>query len=59
MNKQKQFRYITQDREAGNFIDSFSTLIDAENAIKQYESDDMQENIFTEDFYEIKRVEQE
>ena len=59
MNKQKQFRYITQNREAGNFIDSFSTLIDAENAIKQYESDDMQENIFTEDFYEIKRVEQE
>lgn len=46
-------RYWTRDREAGNKIESFSTLQDAQNAIKAYEEQDRKDGIFTEDFYEI------
>lgn len=46
-------KWIIQDREAGNFIDDFSTLIDAEIAVGNYESADKREGIYKEDFYEI------
>lgn len=45
--------YIIQDREAGNFIDKFETLQDAEKALAQYEQTDKDEGTYTEDFYEI------
>jgi hypothetical protein len=46
-------RYATRDREAGNTIEKFKTLEDAEKAIRQYEKDDLEDGIFTENFYEI------
>lgn len=46
-------RWIIQDREAGNFIDEFATLIDAEIALDKFEEDDKLEGIYEEDFYEI------
>ena len=46
-------RYITQDREAGNRIESFDTLADAEHAIELYEVDDKQNGVYTPNFYEV------
>lgn len=46
-------KWIIQDREAGNFIDEFNSLVDAEIALTQYEEDDKNEGIYKEDFYEI------
>ena len=46
-------KYITQDREAGNRIESFDTLADAEHAIELYEEDDMREGAYTPNFYEV------
>ena len=46
-------RWIIQDKEAGNFIDEFDSLVDAEIALTQYEEDDKRDGVFAEDFYEI------
>ena len=46
-------QYRTQDREAGNAIDSFAFLRDAQKAIEQYETDDKDDEDYTPDFYEI------
>ena len=48
--------YNTQDREAGNSIDKFETLEEAEKAIAEYESEDKHDGTYTEDFYEIVKV---
>ena len=49
----KRDRYVVQDREAGNVIDGFKTLKDAEKALEKYERSDKKEGIFEENFYEI------
>lgn len=51
MMAKKTFR--TQDKEAGNAIEEFFTLVEAENAIKRYEKDDKEEGSYTPSFYEI------
>lgn len=48
--------WIVRDRETGTGIDIFDTLEEAERALKEYESDDMKEGIYTPDFYEIAEV---
>lgn len=48
--------YAIQDRETGTRIDIFDTLEAAERALKEYESDDMKEGVYTSDFYEIVEV---
>ena len=48
--------YAIQDRETGTRIDIFDTLEAAERALKEYESDDMKEGVYTLDFYEIAEV---
>lgn len=45
--------YIIQDREAGNFIECFNTLIEAKNKIVEFENQDKKDGIYTPDFYEI------
>ena len=45
--------YYIRDREAGNVIDSFSTLDEAETALAEYEATDKAEGTYTPDFYEI------
>lgn len=52
-------KYWTRDREAGNKIESFSTLQDAQNAIKAYEEQDRKDRTFEADFYEIYDEEEE
>lgn len=49
--------YATQDRETGTRIDIFDTLEEAERVLKEYESDDMKDGVYTPDFYEIVEVE--
>lgn len=46
-------KYVTRDREAGNIIDQFNALEEAEAAIRQYEEDDKADGIYTENFYEV------
>ena len=48
--------YAIQDRETGTRIDIFDTLEAAERALKEYESDDMKEGVYTPNFYEIVKV---
>lgn len=48
--------YITRDREAGNIIDEFKSLADAEAAIKRYEAEDQKQGVYEADFYEIAAV---
>lgn len=50
-------KYYTQDRETGTIIDEFSTLQDAEKAVKEYEQEDKENGCFEQDFYEIKEIE--
>lgn len=45
--------YIIQDREAGNVIDSFNTIEEAEKALIEYEEQDKKDGIYEENFYEI------
>ena len=51
-----QYKFKIQDREAGNFIDNFTSLEDAEFALEQYEQEDKQGENFTPNFYEIEEV---
>jgi hypothetical protein len=46
--------YIIQDREAGNEIESFSTIQEAQKTLLQYEQTDKREGNYTPGFYEIK-----
>ena len=48
--------WIVRDRETGTRIDIFDTLEEAERALKEYESDDKKEGVYTPDFYEIVEV---
>ncbi len=50
--------YTIQDKEAGNQIETFETLAEAESALKEYEELDKKDGIFKPDFYEIKETEQ-
>jgi hypothetical protein len=49
--------YAVQDREAGNFIDWVDSLAEGELLIKEFERKDMDEGIYTPDFYECVKVE--
>lgn len=51
--------YIIQDSEAGNFIDSFSTLEEAEKVLLQYEEEDRENGTYEEGFYEIVEADEE
>lgn len=46
-------KYYVRDREAGNIIEECANLKQAKELVKQYESDDKKDGIFTPDFYEI------
>lgn len=52
-------RYVVRDSEAGNEIESFSTLEEAENFLQSCENDDEKHGIYEEDFYEIYDKEKE
>lgn len=45
--------FHTQDREAGNRIETFDTIEEAREAIAIYEDQDKSEGTFTPDFYEV------
>lgn len=46
-------KFIIQDREAGNKIDVFNSLAEAEAELAKYEEIDKSEGTYTPDFYEI------
>ena len=45
--------FYIQDREAGNKIDSFNTLSEAQKALAMYEEVDKADGTYTPNFYEI------
>ena len=48
--------YAIQDRTTGTRIDIFDTLEEAERALEEYENDDIKEEVYMADFYEIVEV---
>lgn len=46
-------KYVIQDREAGNFINEFNTLEEAQRELENYESQDKKDGIYKSNFYEI------
>lgn len=51
MNNQKV--YVLRDAEAGNEIERFTTLEEAEEVLAIYEADDKKDGMYQEGFYEI------
>lgn len=45
--------FIVRDKEAGNIIDTFDTEAEANNAVAEYEANDMENETFEENFYEV------
>ena len=45
--------YTIQDREAGNKIETFATLIEAQEALVEYEKQDVDDGCYSYEFYEI------
>ena len=50
-------KYIIRDTEAGNEIDSFSTIEEAQKALVGYVTDDRRDGSYTTGFYEIYNTE--
>lgn len=46
-------KYIIRDREAGNEIDEFDTMEEAQEELARYEEIDKMDGDYTPDFYEI------
>lgn len=46
-------KYIIRDREAGNIIDEFQTMEEAERQLEAYEEEDKINGEYEPDFYEI------
>lgn len=51
-------KYIIRDREAGNIIESFKTLEEAEKKLKKFEEEDKKDGIYIDNFYEITQLEE-
>ena len=49
----KTKRYIVRDREAGNPIDEFVRLEEAEATIEEFEAEDKRNGEFKPEFYEV------
>lgn len=49
-------KYIIQDREAGNYIDEFPTLKEAEELVRSWEEEEQADGTYVENFYEIVEV---
>lgn len=45
--------YVLRDAEAGNEIERFATLEEAEEVLSTYEADDKKDGMYQEGFYEI------
>lgn len=45
--------YCIRDREGGNVIDTYDTLEEAVFALASFEEEDMENNDFEPDFYEV------
>ena len=50
-------KFNTIDKEAGNVIDTFATLKEAELAVAGYEEEDKANGDYQDDFYSISEVE--
>lgn len=46
-------RFIVRDREAGVWIESFNSLLEAIKCIEQFETEDKVNGIYEFDFYEV------
>jgi len=45
--------YIIKQKETGTLIEEFISLIEAQEALSEYEQMDKNEGVYTPDFYEI------
>lgn len=46
-------KYVVRDREAGNIIEYFTTMEEAEKTLQKYEESDKEQGIYEENFYEV------
>ena len=44
---------VIRDREAGNVIEHFNTVEEAQKELERYEEHDRKDGVYVEDFYEI------
>ncbi len=51
-----RYTHLIRDREAGNVIDKFKSIEEAEEELKIYEKNDKIDHIYIEDFYEIIKI---
>lgn len=51
--KNLSYRFIIQDREAGNIITGFDTLEAAKEELEKFEKKDRENGTYVEGFYEI------
>ena len=49
----KSINYVIREREAGNEIDSFSILEEAEKVLEDFENEDKDNGEYVDNFYEI------
>lgn len=54
--KTKTITYDIRCKETGDYIDSYSSLENAELALEAYEDGDKSDGTYTPDFYEIAKV---
>ena len=50
-------KWVVRDREAGNVIEWVDSAADGEALIRDFEKQDMDEGVYTPDFYECVEVE--
>ena len=51
--KMEEKPYLIISRESGDVIEHSDTVSEAENIIREYETEDKDNGIFSDDFYEI------
>ena len=56
MSKWRNNKYIVRDREAGNIIVNQVTLEEAEKVVAEFEADDIENDCYVPNFYEIVKL---
>ena len=51
-------KFIVQDRQAGNVIENFKTIEEAQKALIQFEEQDKIDGFYEDNFYEIVTLEE-
>ena len=53
IERMKDMKIYTADRETGTFIEECATIEEAKNIISEYEASDIKDGIYEPDFYDV------